>query len=363
MSYGGYPDLSGVKKILVIKLRHLGDVLLTTPLFSLLKKKFPQAEIDAYIYKSTSPILEGHPAISEIITWDEKVKEFGFLKKIFKEIKLIRFFRQKKYDLVINLTEGDRGALVAFFSGAKFRVGYDNGRGIKGKRKIYTHLVKLSSSPRHVVEKNLDFLRRIGLFPTAEDKSLFFHLPKLAYEKMKNLLKENKLNSKDYILIHPASRWRFKCWPTFKIISLSKELLKRGEKLLFTSGEEEFEKKMIAEITEALPKDKVLNLGGQISLKELGCLIDMSKMVLCVDSLPLHLASAFKARCVVLFGPTEERNWGPWENEKAKVVVEDFNCRPCGMDGCGGSKVSDCLSSISETKVLSAIDELFKTVN
>jgi heptosyltransferase III len=360
MNYGNYPDLSGVKKILIIKLRHLGDLLLTTPLFSLLKKECPNAEIDLYVYKSSLPIVEGDPAVSEVITYDEKIKKLGFLKKIVKEINLVKVFKQKKYDLVINLTEGDRGAIVALFSGAKVLVGYDNGRGIKGKGKIYTHLVKPSFSPRHMVERNLDFLRRIGLFPGNKDKSLFFHLPSEANERVKKLLQENNITQKGYILIHPASRWRFKCYPASKMANLSKVLLERGERLVYSSGDEEYEKNMVEEITRELPKERVLNLAGKLSLKELGSLIHMSKLLLCVDSLPLHIASAFKSKCVVLFGPTDEKKWGPWENENALVIKEDFCCRPCGIDGCGGSKVSDCLQTITEKKVLDAIDQLLR---
>jgi heptosyltransferase III len=358
MSYENYPEHKEIKKTLVIIFRHLGDVLLTSPVFSNLKIFFPDAQIDVYLYKGTEAILEGHPAISEIITYDRKIKKMGCFKKIIEEIKLLRKIRKRKYDLVLNLTEGDRGAIVAGASNAKYLVGHDNGKGIKGKGKVYTHFVKQCSTSRHRVEKNLDFIRRIGVFPEKDEKSLFFHVPEKTYENMKELLSKNNFYPKNFILIHPASRWRFKCWKNLKVNNLSKMLINKGEKIIFTAGDEDFEREMIDDIIKDLPKDKILNLSGKISLKELGALIDMSKLLFCVDSVPLHMASALKSKCLCLFGPTDERIWGPWQNDRAKIITENYPCRPCLLDGCGGSKRSECLASISEEKVLAAIDQM-----
>ena len=113
-----YPDLGNVKKILVAKLRHHGDVLLTAPVFSVLRQRFPKATIEAYIYKATLPMLEGHAAIDGFILYDQAIKKSSFLKKLIYEWKLLWQIRKNRYDLVLNLTEGDRGALVAWVSKA-----------------------------------------------------------------------------------------------------------------------------------------------------------------------------------------------------------------------------------------------------
>src|SRR3989338_4665623 len=117
MTYGNYPDLREIKKILVVKLRHLGDVLLTAPLFSLLKKRLPWAEADAYIYKEALEMLEGHPGVSNFLLYDRKWKELPLRKRLGREAALLSSVRKGGYDLVINLTEGDRGALTAWISG------------------------------------------------------------------------------------------------------------------------------------------------------------------------------------------------------------------------------------------------------
>ncbi len=357
MKYGNYPDLTGVKKILVVKLRHHGDVLLTSPVFSNLQAAIPQAEIHAMVYKDTVPMLEGHPAIQKFLTYNRGWKQLGFFAKFLNEIALLKEVRREKYDLVINLTEGDRGAIAAFVSGAKICVGLDpEGKGFKGKRKIYSHIVKNCKTPRHTVEKNLDALRRIGIFPTPEERDVFFAIPEESRKKIRQLLQENGIS--DYFLLHPVSRWKFKCWPPSLVAKLIQELHQRGEKIVITASPDVSELQMVDEILKLAPDVPVLDLAGKTSLKDLGALIEMSRCLVCVDSVPLHMSSALKTPTVVLFGPTSEINWGPWQNQKARVVTQNLPCRPCFMDGCGGSKMSDCLFTLPVGRVLSAIDSL-----
>lgn len=359
MSYGNYPNLSLVKKALVIKLRHHGDVLLTSPVFSNLQAAMPQAQIDALVYKETFPMLEGHPAIHQLIAYDRSWKKLRLVGRLSKEWALLKTIRKKGYDLVINLTEGDRGAIIAFASGAPLKVGIDpEGQGFLGKRKIYTHLVKMCKTPRHTVEKNLDAIRKIGIFPTPEERDLFLSIPAESKERVNLLLGEQQIASGNYFLLHPVSRWRFKCWPTSLVAKLIEQLHARGEKIVMSSSPDPQELKMVEEILNLVPHVPVVNLGGKISLKELGALIEKSKCLVSVDSVPLHISSALKTPAVVLFGPSSELNWGPWQNPKARVVAQNLGCRPCFMDGCGGSKKSDCLQTLPVAKVLKAIDEV-----
>lgn len=353
MSYT-YPDLSDVKRILIIKMRHLGDVLLTAPLFSCLKKALPEAEIEAFIYKESAPMLEGHPAISDLILYDRNWKKLSFVKKLFKELELLLTIRSRRYDLVINLTEGDRGAIVAWASGAKHCVGFDpQGSGFLGKKSVYTHLIKHCPNPRHTVEKNLDALRRIGIFPKAHERDLFLHIPEGALSKVRDLLSETK----DFVVIHPASRWRFKCLPTETMAQVVKALKKQNIEVVLTSGPDSQEMLMVDEIVQK-SGESVINLAGKLNLKELAALIQLSSGLICVDSVALHIASALKTPVVVAFGPTSEINWGPWMHAESKVVMKNVSCRPCFMDGCGGSKRSDCLYTLSADQILDAFEEL-----
>ncbi len=341
MSYGNYPDLKDVNKILVIKMRHHGDVLLSSPLFSVLKNRLPDAQIDAYIYEDTLPMLEGHLAITKYFLYDRKWKKLPLLKKLSKEFALLWKLRKEKYSMVINLTEGDRGAIVAKFCNSPIRVGID------GKMKAYTHVVKYADKPRHTVEKHLDVLRAIGIFPTLHERDLTFVIPFDA---------EKKVTIEDYILIHPVSRWMFKCPPPSFFVELIHELLKRGKKIALTSSSDPKEMAMLEEILRQIPP--VHNFGGKTTLKELGALVKKASCLITVDSVPLHMASALKTPVIAIFGPTSEINWGPWMHPKARVVAQNFSCRPCFKDGCAGSKMSDCLYTMRIENVLNAYDSM-----
>jgi heptosyltransferase III len=359
MTYGNYPDLSKVKRSLVIKMRHHGDVLLTSPLFSNLKKTIPGAQIDAFIYKDTLPMLQGHPAIADYLLYDREWKKLSPFKKFAKESALLYKIRSRGYDLVINLTEGDRGAIAALVSGSPYRVGFDPKKsGLLGKRKIYTHVVNDCPHPRHSVERGLDVLRRIGIFPDSEERDLFLHVPEDAKKKMADLLEKEEIRLGNYILIHPVSRWRFKCLATKQIAQLITTLHDKGMRLVLSAGPDLQEIAMVEEILALTPDIPVLNCAGKVTLKELSALIQNAKALVCVDSVPLHIASALKTPVVAMFGPTSEQNWGPWMHPKARVVAQKFSCRPCYQDGCGGSKMSDCLFSMPIQSILSAIDEV-----
>ena len=347
MGYGDYPDIKNVRKILVIKLRHLGDVLLTGPVFRALKEACPDALIDAYVYEEAVPMLEGHPSIHRLIGYRRSWKNRGILFRLKKEFEMLWKIRQGGYDLVINLTEGDRGILAAKISKAKIRAGLPP----KGKwqSRCLTHIAKECKSLRHTVERNLDVVRRIGIFPSWELRELDFFIPEEARKRAEAIA----LSHEPFVLIHPASRWRFKCWPVSKMRELVVQLLKSQKKVILTSGPDPIEKEMVQEIASGLD---VLNLAGQLSLKELGALIKASQMLVCVDSVSFHLASALKKPVVAIFGPTSDITWGPWRNPHAKIVAMPFPCRPCYLDGCGGGKRSDCLESLPVKSVLSAVE-------
>ena len=350
-----FPNLRKVKKVLIIKLRSLGDVLLATPLFEVLKKRLPGVQIDTYVYADALPLLEGNPFISNIFTYDQKNKKKNIVTRWVKEFQMLKKLRSQKYDLVMNLTEGDRGAIAALLSDAKIRVGLKENKRREG---FYTHLTKIPGNPRHTVEKNLDYLRRIGLFPEDFEKNIF--LPISEEVKRKALIELGRVNFQpgEFIVIHPAARWDYKAWPAFRFERLVRQLIDRGEKLVFTASSRPNEMHKVATIVQDLDSSKYLNLAGKIELPEMSALISLSKLLITVDSLPLHMASALKQKTVAIFGPTQEKLWGPWQNEQAKVLFEDYSCRPCCQAGCGGSKRCECLHNLKETRVLQAAEEL-----
>ena len=148
-------------KILLLKFRNIGDVLLITPLISNLKDHYPDAQIDIAVNKGTESMLTINPNINKVIIYDrEFVKALSLFKRLFKEIKFSFGFRKENYDIVINLTEGDRGSQITWLSKAPVRVGHINKNWIL--KNVYTHELP-EQKLRHTIETNLDPLRNLNI--------------------------------------------------------------------------------------------------------------------------------------------------------------------------------------------------------
>lgn len=357
--YGDYPDLSAVKRVLVIKLRHHGDVLLSSSVFSCLKHHLPYASIDAFIYGETLPMLAGNPWISTIHIYESQWKKLSIAKRVRRELRLAQRIRSLRYDLVINLTEGDRGAITGLFSGAPVRVGFNlDLDGALRKKFFYTHIVKKCSKPRHIVEQNIDALRRIGIFPAEKDRRLHLDIPPEAELSVKEYLDREGVEAGKYIAMHLTSRWLFKCWPLAKNIQLIKSMQEKGIPVVLSAAPDPVETNLIDRIIEECGSNGVVNLAGKLSLKELAALIRQSMGLFTIDSVPFHIANSLQKPVLALFGPSSELAWGPWQNKKARVIASQHSCRPCNLDGCGGGKVCDCMDAISVSMVTKAIIDL-----
>jgi heptosyltransferase III len=359
------PDLSSVKRILVVKLRHHGDVLLSSPVFQTLKNRLPHAELDALVYHDTREMLTDHPAITNVHTIDREWKRMGPIRQVSAEWSLLTALRQRHYDVVLHLTEHPRGAWLTrlirpAISVAPRATGMSEGRNSGWWRASFTHTFPLPRTTfRHTVEQNLDAVRRLGLYPTPLEKRLVLVPGDAAEAKVDQLMQTHGIERGRFIHIHPTSRWLFKTWPAEKFAELILRLGKQGERVVLTAAPSNDERDMIAAIKTHL-KAPVVDLTGSLNLKELAALSARARAFVGVDSAPMHIAAAMQTPTVALFGPSGEKHWGPWA-VKFRVVAStrpEHSCRPCGNDGCGGSKVSDCLMELPVAEVHDALNGL-----
>jgi heptosyltransferase-3 len=350
--------LHEVRRALVIKLRHHGDVLVSSPVFSALKAHAPHVEIDALVYADTAEMLTLHPAISQVLTIDRQWKKLGALGQMQAELALYRALQARGYDLVIHLTEHWRGAWLCRLLKPRWSVGPAIGGRSKRWKESFTHL---QSGPknalRHMVESNLDALRRIGIQPVADARRMTLVPGAAAEASVARHLQGFGLQGGDFIHIHPASRWFFKCWPIEHMAALVERLQAAGHAVVLTAAPSHDEKAMLAAIQARLATP-AFSLSGQLSLKELAALTAAAKLFIGVDSAPMHIAAAVGTPTVALFGPSGDKQWGPWGVPFRVVSSTQHNCRPCGIDGCGGGKVSDCLASLTVDEVLAAAKAL-----
>lgn len=349
-------DLSALHRVLVVKLRHLGDVLLTSPVFTVLKNHAPHLEINALVYRDTEPMLSGHPAIANVFTIDRGWKQEDWTTQMAHEWRLFRSLRARHYDLIVHLTENPRGAVLSLMLKPPYSVArhYPAKRG-RLWRNSFTHLYQ-APDKRHTVEMHLDALRRIGIYPQPDERHLTLVPGAEAERSVREMLARHGLAPKGFIQLHPTSRWMFKSWEAEKNAALIMALQEAGEAVVVTAAPSEPELQFAARITARLKKP-VVDLSGKLNLKQLAALTAQAKCFVGVDSVPMHIAAAVQTPTVVLFGPSGEFEWGPWQ-VKSRVITSNHSCRPCGLDGCGNSKISECLTGISVDEVLSAVRQI-----
>ena len=355
-----------LRRALVIKLRHHGDVLLAAPVISMLKRVAPQCEVDALVYADTAPMLEGHPALAQLHLIDRDWKRQGVRRQAAAEGKLISRLRQRHYDLVVHLSVHTRGAWLVrllrphWSVAPKFRPGFWTNS--------FTHLYPAQSHAlRHTVDTNLDSLRALGLEPTPADLHVTLVPGAVAEARVTKLLMSYGLVAEGFIHVHPASRWAFKCWPAERVAALCDALAAKGWPIVLTSAPDANESALIAAVCAARKpiagsSTPTIDLSGQLSLKELAALTARARLFVGVDSAPMHMAAAMGTPVVAIFGPSGDREWGPWGGvgkTRHRVVASlTHPCRPCGMAGCNDSKVSDCLTTLPVAQVLAACEEL-----
>ena len=336
------------RRALVMKLRHHGDVLLASPVLSALKAQAPHIEIDALVYDDTAPMLEGHPALVQLHTVGRQWRSLGALDRLRYETRLLRRLHARRYDLIVHLTDHPRGAWLRRLLGSRYSVAPAMPARGGWWRRSFSHLYPLIGN-RHMVEVNLDALRRIGVQPAHEDRALVFVPGEEAAARVEKLVSQT-----GYVHFHPASRWRFKCWPAERNAELMDRLAADGLPIVLTAAPDELP--FVEDILRRA-SSRPLNLAGKLSIKELGAVSARARLFVGVDSMPMHLAAAMRVPCVALFGPTGEAVWRPW-GVAHRVVATEHSCRPCGVDGCGGGKVSECLALLPVQAVYDAARRL-----
>ena len=348
--------LGEIARALVISLRHHGDVLLASPVLSVLKAHAPRIEVDALVYEDTAPMLEGHPALGRLHVVGRHWKNESLLSRLPLEKALYDALHARRYDLLVHLTEQPRGAWLARALGARCSVApVVPGRG-KFWTNSFTHLYPLArNGRRHKVEANLDALRRIGVQPGMEERRLQFVPGDAAHNRIAALLAAEGVGEGGFIHIHPASRWRFKCWSADRNAELI-DRLSASHRVVLTAAPDPDEMALVDQIV-AKTARKPLLLAGKLQIKELGALTARARLFVGVDSMPMHLAAAMGTPAVALFGPSGEHEWRPWRVAH-RVVTTTHPCRPCGNDGCGGGKISECLTTLPVDDVYAAAQEL-----
>ena len=339
------------KRLLVIKLKQPGDVLVSTPVIAALKEAWPDCHLTYLVSRGTEDMVSGHPGLDDLMVVDRGGETWR------QSLGFVRELRRRRFDLILELSGGDRGAIYSFLSGAKERVGLEHLRMPFWQRRLcFTRLLPRPPVKMHLVDQNLQPLRALGLQP--QKPRLQFFWDQVVEQRIQDLLTAHGLAPGGFVVMHPGAGWRFKCWTPQGYARVLETLHQDWELPVIITGTRAPHEQ---ELFEAILKEsriKPINLAGGLTLKELGALLAKARFFFGPDSAPMHLAAAVETPAVALFGPSGVFNWGPW-GEGHLVIQKDWPCVPCGRDGCEGSKISRCLTEIEPAEVLTAMARHF----
>jgi heptosyltransferase III len=339
------------QRILVIKLRLIGDVLLSTPVFAALREAFPAAHIAACVSAGTAAILDGDPNVNEVIVGTVAARDQG---KVKKELGIARQIRSGRFDLVLDLTTSDRSAILTRLSGAARRIGYKSHKGFWGRSGLYTDTVAAVRN-EHMVLKHCRILEPLGI-PIKKPK-LVFPVSMENRAAVAHLLPAGKT----FFQVHPVSRIAKKNWPVpFVAETVNAIVAARGWVPVITGSNDAREKAEIDSLKKLL-RGEMIDLSGRVSLKELGAVSERAKFFLGVDTAPMHIAAAVGTPVASFFGPSSEQLWAPWCEKKLILSRTELDCRlPCkNKHGC---QTIHCLREFTPATIWPQLESFLRKV-
>ncbi len=336
--------------ILLIQLGDIGDVVLTMPAIKAIKENYPGCRLVVAVREKAFELLEDSHLIHDVIKIEKK--QGSTKDKILYYIDFIKNLRKFKFDIAIDLREGDRGAFLSVLSGAKIRAGFfseDN----KIRNFAFNRLIKWRYTPDQyvgdyylaLVEKNF----KIG----AMGKRPEIFVPETKKIVAQKLFKELGIGKKSGVMaIQPFSLWPYKEWGDEKYAALIKKLTGDFDIDIIITGI--FAEKDRAEKIAQKAGNRAFNLAGKTSLGVLPAVLKSCFLFMGGDSAGIHIASAVGTPTISIFGPSAASSWAP-QGKKHIVITKDFDCIPCREKGCNGSLKSRCLEELGVDEVVDIV--------
>ena len=350
------------EKILVIAMPYLGDVLLATPLIHSLRLAYPEAQIDALVFKNTRIMLEGNPDISNVIPVQQRStlrEKWQVIWKIF-----------RRYNRVFTLPTNDRAFLYSLLA-APLRINAVPPKPGTGwwKRFFVRSWVEFDGDKTHTVLQHLKLLEQVAV-------PAHYQLIPPQVENLAEVAKKFAFMAKgNYAVLHCCPQWTYKQWTAESWLRVAHHLLSLNITPVFSGGNSADELAYIHDLMARL-RDGAINLAGKTSLAELSEIIKNGQFFIGVDTGATHLAAATGVPVVALFGPTNPVVWAPfpagWQSSATPFARQGSqhvgniyllqgrgDCVPCQLEGCDRHRNSRsrCLDELSAERVNSLIDQ------
>ncbi len=329
-------------KILLIRPDHIGDMLLTTPFFSALRKGFPEAEIDMLAGSWSIPVMKNNPNVDNIIKCDFPWLSRGGETPWKKLISCVFSLKRKRYDIVLNLRKAMKSSAVALAIGGKKIYGFDVGKS------SWAHDIKINYRTNlNIADLYLEFTGALGIEIDHNGIELFFD------EKEIEIFSKKVDNKNGYIVFSPGAGYKEKFWFEKSWAETADIIIEKYSKsVVFSGGPGEID--MIENISSEMKNDAV-SYAGKLNLREAMLLIKNSVCTVSVDSAAMHIASGVKTPVVALFGPTNPIHWGPYPNGCRNVVISKIKEFSLGR---GSTNKEGGMELIVVEDVIKAVDQI-----
>ncbi|MFA5146141.1 MAG: lipopolysaccharide heptosyltransferase II [Candidatus Omnitrophota bacterium] len=328
-----------VKKILIVNVNWVGDVIFSTPFIRAVREACPDSHIACLIHPRCAEVLEGNPRLNEIIIYDEE----GIHRSLPGKLRLISSLRAAHFDTAFILHRSVTKAVMTMLAGVRERVGY----AAKRRSAFLTKVVDEPAEETHKVEYFLNIARASGI--AARDNSYEFFISDADRSFIKDLLRQKGVADKDLLVVMcPGGNWGPKRWPKENFARLADLLIdKYGVKVALAGATKDIV--LAEEISEMVKHDIIITCGGT-TLKGLGALLERADLVVANDTGPMHTAVAMKTKVIALFGPTSPGITGPYGKGNYRVISRHEGCDiPCYDLSCTDNR---CMAAILVEDVL-----------
>ncbi len=342
------------QRILLIRLKGIGDVILSTPLLRALRKKFPDAKIDFLTRSFCAPILSHNPRLNRLLVHPGKSASLA------ETLSFVRDIRGAAYDWVLDLAAEPRSAWLTLATGAPLRAGF----AFRIRKWAFTHPVPKNKIRKYQAEVNLDILRALGVPDEGHQTEIFLNEDEINWAA--KAFEEPEFKSlKRKIGLNPTGMWSSKRWPADHWRRLASSIYGQwGVKPILLGGPAD--KKVLAEIQWGI-EDKVL-VKADSDLLQSAAFISRLDLLIGNDGTPQHMAQALGTKSLTLCGPHWGMSWTKPRDLRHRYLQHFLDCGPCDLNVCpfplaeGAAKHTrqECLTKITPQEVKKVAEEMLE---
>lgn len=341
--------MSSISRILLTRMKFIGDVILTTPVIRSVRAAFPDAYIAYMGEKEIVSLLRHNPHLDEII-------HFDFTRPtVVEQTRVAWLLRKRRFDVVVDFFSNPRSALLSYASGAPMRIGKE----VKGRGALYTHRIADDGKPKTAIEFHFQYVKPLGVNPVSWKTEIFLTEDERREAKI-YLQWQNIDLTRPIVALHPSATWPAKMWPKERYEELARWIVARlGANVIVTAGSSDADAAEF--VAQQIPQHAKVFSG--LPLRQLAAILSHCAVCVTNDAGLMHIAVAVGTSTIGIFGPGEEHIWFPYvqpyyENSGAHVALrKDVSCHPCHLNVCNraGPGYMECMQLLGVEEVFNEV--------